>query len=635
MADLGHIYTDKEIAILEAKLKKEYAQALREMQEESKKVLSRFAETDRKMIAKLDANEITQDEYVDWRRRGVLRTEQVSGLIKDLSARLVNADKVAADMINNASPKVYAENANFATYQIEKMTKLNTSFTLLNQGTVKHLLSENNQLLPKAKVDIPKDKKWNEQHIRSAMTQGVLKGEGIPKIAKRLQKVTDMDRTAATRNARTIMTGAQNVGRMDSFYRARDMGIGIKKVWMSTLDNITRDSHVALDGEVQELDKPFSNGLDYPGASGPPEEVYNCRCRVVPEYDKYKTDWSNLKNRNTDKLGDMSYQEWKDAHKKQGKLTLGETGLGYSDAQQKEMLALLAGANPVTRGVFQKFANQLSPIHPVEEGDKEDAAYFSSADGFVHFDISKNLEDSVHEKYQTHFHEYGHNIDFLAGNDFKSWASRDYRDSKGRTFGEIINSEWEKLFKSRSSEIEMDNFRENLDISKGGMGGRSFVDFRLREWRDAMGLSRRDPIFQALKEEFDKAQTDAELEAFYKKHLDKWAQIGSDLMSTDRRKIFTGLKQDLIRKYPLRARADLSDMLEPYVCKNIGNDCQFPLGCGHGWEYTHVVGSLEKEAFTEMFSCEIANKEGLEVIKTYLPESYKAYREILEGILNG
>jgi hypothetical protein len=48
---------------------------------------------------------------------------------------------------------------------------------------------------------------------------------------------------------------------------------------------------------------------------GEPSQVYNCRCRLTHEYDKYRTDWSNLENRNIEKLGNMTYQEWKDKHK--------------------------------------------------------------------------------------------------------------------------------------------------------------------------------------------------------------------------------------------------------------------------------------------------------------------------------
>jgi len=62
---------------------------------------------------------------------------------------------------------------------------------------------------------------------------------------------------------------------------------GLRKQWVSTGDGRTRYSHLAIHGEVQPVDKPFSNGLMYPGdPGGAPEETINCRCRqvtVVPE----------------------------------------------------------------------------------------------------------------------------------------------------------------------------------------------------------------------------------------------------------------------------------------------------------------------------------------------------------------
>ena len=93
-------------------------------------------------------------------------------------------------------------------------------------------------------------------------------------------------------------------------------GIKTKKVWIAVVDNVTRDSHVDLDGEAQDLDKAFSNGLMFPGdPNGRPEEVYNCRCSIVNEYEGYETDWSDLENRRHDALGDMTYEEWKEEHR--------------------------------------------------------------------------------------------------------------------------------------------------------------------------------------------------------------------------------------------------------------------------------------------------------------------------------
>ena len=91
-----------------------------------------------------------------------------------------------------------------------------------------------------------------------------------------------MNKTQAIRSARTIVTGAENKGRQDSYARAEADGIILAKEWISTNDSRTRHSHAVLDGETRPIDTPFSNGLMYPGdPNGKPEEVWNCRCALA------------------------------------------------------------------------------------------------------------------------------------------------------------------------------------------------------------------------------------------------------------------------------------------------------------------------------------------------------------------
>jgi hypothetical protein len=53
--------------------------------------------------------------------------------------------------------------------------------------------------------------------------------------------------------------------------------------WMTMQDDRVRDSHQECHGVKRRLGEPFPNGLLFPGdPSGPPEEVINCRCWLVP-----------------------------------------------------------------------------------------------------------------------------------------------------------------------------------------------------------------------------------------------------------------------------------------------------------------------------------------------------------------
>ena len=175
-------------------------------------------------------------------------------------------------------------------YEVEKLL-------MMDRVTIRRSTCENNpDLLPKPRVDIPKDERWNRQHLQSAAMQGILTGVSMKKIADRFRNVVGMDERAAIRNARTATTGAENAGRLDSMNRAIGLGVHLKKLWLATRDQRTRDSHVLLDGELREVDEKFSNGCMYPGdPDGSPAEVYNCRCAMrskVDGADPYSPDLS-------------------------------------------------------------------------------------------------------------------------------------------------------------------------------------------------------------------------------------------------------------------------------------------------------------------------------------------------------
>lgn len=360
--DEGFKQSEKMLNELEAKIHNEYAQASKEMADKATAYFNRFKSKDLEQRDRYENGEISKKEYTEWRKRQMATGKRYIAMRDTLAKDLTNTDKIAMKMVNQALPDVYALNMNYGTYSIEKDSKINTSFTLYNHAAVERLIKDNPKLLPNPKVDIPKDLRWNQQHIQSAITQGILQGKSIPEIAKNLQSVTGMDERAAIRNARTAMTGAQNAGRLDSMKRAQARGIGVKKGWLATLDHVTRDSHVDLDGEVQELDRAFSNGLMFPGdASGIPAEVYNCRCRLTHEYDKYKTDWSNPANRNTSKLGNMSYDEWKNRHK--GKATKIVTKEAAKNAQTIVKVTTKAEALESLKAIFTDIDEEVMKLN--------------------------------------------------------------------------------------------------------------------------------------------------------------------------------------------------------------------------------------------------------------------------------
>lgn len=156
------------------------------------------------------------------------------------------------------------------------------SFDLVDEATVKRLQKDKKINVPKKKVDIPKDKRWNEKQMASKILQGIQNGDSIPKMSKAMTEVIGNNLTSAIRNTRTMTTSAECNGRLDSYKSLADQGVVQKKVWMSTPDDRTRPTHIDLDGEEQDIDKAFSNGCQFPGdGNGPAEETWNCRCSLA------------------------------------------------------------------------------------------------------------------------------------------------------------------------------------------------------------------------------------------------------------------------------------------------------------------------------------------------------------------
>lgn len=81
-----------------------------------------------------------------------------------------------------------------------------------------------------------------------------------------------------------MATSAESKGRLDSFAKAEADGIILKKEWIATKDNRTRDWHAELDGQLADRDKPFINSIGeimYPGdPHADPANTYNCRCTL-------------------------------------------------------------------------------------------------------------------------------------------------------------------------------------------------------------------------------------------------------------------------------------------------------------------------------------------------------------------
>lgn len=331
--DIAHEWTDVQIAKLQRKFDRTYSQASKEMREKLDTFLKDFDDANRRWKREVAQGHVTQAQYKAWLSAQARRKEFLVDMSDTLARDAAHTNRLAADMINDELPRVYAENANYAAYGIESRLGRDThAFDLYDQDTVRNIMGmgEDDQIMHevitegvpnvpyqsmRVHPELVKDVRWNRQHFTSAIAQSILQGESIPNTAKRLQSVLNMDKNMATMAARTAMTSAENMGRLDSYNRAKKIGIELEQEWLATLDERTRTSHRELNGQHVPIGQLFhvpSNGHTLrfpadPAAHG--SEIWNCRCTLIawfPEDGEESMDdrWSDLP-------AGMTYEQWK------------------------------------------------------------------------------------------------------------------------------------------------------------------------------------------------------------------------------------------------------------------------------------------------------------------------------------
>lgn len=310
MTDQAHKWTDERIRLLEESLQNHYVEATAQMMQKQEVFLQGYEYQKNILDNKLRSGRITEAQYRNEMAEYTMKKAWFEQMIDSLTESAITADQHAMDMINNEVPRIYSENYNYGGYQVESGLNIKTNFALMDEHTLRNLLINQPDLLPKAQINTTKDTIWNKQKFSSAITQSMLQGESISDMTARIQTVMGMNERAACRSARTAATAAQNAGRQSSYERMEEHGITVRKEWMATLDKRTRDTHRREDGEVVDIKDEFPNtGLQYPGdPDGVPAEVYNCRCTMIANFEEVDRDVTDRFSR----LGQVTYEDWKD-----------------------------------------------------------------------------------------------------------------------------------------------------------------------------------------------------------------------------------------------------------------------------------------------------------------------------------
>ena len=606
--DAGRVLVDEQLESLESDISRLYANASKEMREKSDAFLEDYWRKDTKMRARVEAGEITEEQLKSWRKGQAYQSEKMSAQVADLTQTMLNADKTAMAMVGDKIPDVYATSYNFAGYRGEKYAQAvgrdYTSFTIYNREAVKQLVKGDPDLLP-PKVDIPKDERWNRQHIQNAIAQGIVQGEPVNDIANRLMAVTTMDENAALRNARTAVNGIENKARHDATEQLKEDGIPMVYTWSATHDGRTRESHVLLDGQHPDENGYFENGLRYPAdPDGDPAEVYNCRCLLLTEiegidhskddelYDQFMQEndyesWLALKENERLQANEQAFQKHKEealAKRAEAEQLAKENAITPDNAKLKDMqfsgkeeaLETLRGLSDEERAAWENAVNNTEyRINKRDRGNLEvGGEYYDPNTGKV------NIFDDTSSN--TFFHETAH-----ANDNDAVHISYDYiiKDK------DPVTGEW----------IERTN-NYSYDGSASGAA---------------------EAIYDAMADSYkvdDKALMD-------------WLGVDNlDATPQNLGALRTKLKE-FGDEYGENAMMNLSDMIDGHT------GGKFPLIMftgGHGKQYweSNALG-VRREAWAEICETKISNKKAIDEMREVLPRRVSANEKVYNIVYEG
>ena len=263
----AHKWTDAEIAKLERELQRLYSQSYADIKKKSEAILSKINAT---------PDMTATQRYEEFRKYNRLQSleAQVADILRDTNAEAVR-------IINGRMADVYSTNYKAAA----KLFPKDVVFPPLGKSAVRSVLTGQVTPFKQLAVDTLLSRADIERELTRSLLTGIMQGESIPNLAKRMKDITNKTLSESIRIARTETTRVENSAKQDVGEHGEKLGFKMKKQWISTGDSRTRPEHGEADLHIVDVDKPFIVGgerLMYPGdESGSAWNVINCRCTMI------------------------------------------------------------------------------------------------------------------------------------------------------------------------------------------------------------------------------------------------------------------------------------------------------------------------------------------------------------------
>lgn len=603
-------FIDNEEAVIK-RLKAVYNQSLKDVTEQSRKFQAEIMQL--QALIDEEADEATKATLKSMQQSKIYQKQYQDAMKKQINGILDTMQVEEFKTVDEYLKKCYEDGFIGTMYDLqgqgipmcmpldqESMVRAVQTDSKISQGLYQRLGED---------VDLLKRK------ITAQVSRGIATGMTFQQVAQQLSNYTNIGYNNAVRIARTEGHRIQVQSTMDACYKAKDIGADVVKQWDSALDKRTRESHAKVDGEIRELDKPFSNGLMFPGdPNGKAAEVVNCRCALLQRA-KWALDdkeLETLKERaayygldKTDNFNDYKKKYLKASEAELKKLE--KNGIINNKNYDCELAKKFGKEhyNAMHERVVNSNDKNLSAVWKkyeadIKVGDANYTGHEKCIGDAIYVNGAKDTKGcSWQAPYQVTFHESGHAIDYLAKKTvqnpkvFGRHYSSLYKDG---LFPQTIKDEVADLVTAKDKELKALFKKHAGDV----------------EWFHDNGF-----IGEWYYEMYKKKTYSAEqILPKYRKHY-----------------AYSTIQKEMKASGSKLAIADLSDIVEG------ATGAKIQCGFGHGakyWKdrtYNGVADGLATEAFAEMVDSTFSCPESLETIQKWLPKSYGVFQEMIENLL--
>ena len=246
-----------------------------------------FEKLDEQKRKQLEAGEITEQEFIQWRLAQIGRGKAFEALRDKVAEYLTEVTNEAIELVAAEMPEVYAINYNQEAEGIN--TDEGSAIPLITAAIIVLLWRKKSDIMTRPKLNRQKDITWNRKNFSASVTSGILMNKPLlgrnSICAVAVTMTVEKSQHSARVNARTYLANAETRGRQAVYNAAEKLGIHREKTWHTVHDNRVRHQHALMDGVTVPATEKFSvDGYDMIGpgdTSAPPYLWYNCRCRMT------------------------------------------------------------------------------------------------------------------------------------------------------------------------------------------------------------------------------------------------------------------------------------------------------------------------------------------------------------------